>query len=189
MKESEEDRLKSTIYESTLSTADAVPLPQWGRLRNEDTAIPDTLPSPRREGAPKGRIGQTWHERQMRKTERCAAYVGARVLDREWQRLNQCFLKIIRAPSSGRGRRAKRGGVGFPECGSTVSRDQPPPLRGTSFQRKEGEKRGCVYRHRSICGEVGAFSAISATPEPAPTISFPEESGEVCGTCGGSVSP
>ena len=37
-------------------------------------------------------------------------------------------LKIIRAPSSGRGRRAKRGGVGFPECGSTVSRGQPPPL-------------------------------------------------------------
>ena len=26
-------RLKSTIYESTLSTADAVPLPRWGRLR------------------------------------------------------------------------------------------------------------------------------------------------------------
>ena len=26
-------RLKSTIYESTLSTADAVPLPQWGRQR------------------------------------------------------------------------------------------------------------------------------------------------------------
>ena len=26
-------RLKSTIYESTLSPADAVPLPQWGRLR------------------------------------------------------------------------------------------------------------------------------------------------------------
>ena len=33
MKESEGDRLKSTIYESTLSTADAVPLPQGGRLR------------------------------------------------------------------------------------------------------------------------------------------------------------
>ena len=39
MKESEEMRLKSTIYESTLSTADAVPLPQWGRLRNENTAF------------------------------------------------------------------------------------------------------------------------------------------------------
>ena len=33
-------RLKSTINESTLSTAGAVPLPQWGRLRYEDTAIP-----------------------------------------------------------------------------------------------------------------------------------------------------
>ena len=33
MKESGEKRLKSTIYESTLSTADAVPLPRWGRLR------------------------------------------------------------------------------------------------------------------------------------------------------------
>ena len=31
MKESEEMRLKSTICESTLSTADAVPLPRWGR--------------------------------------------------------------------------------------------------------------------------------------------------------------
>ena len=75
MKESEEDRLKSIIYESTLSTADAVPLPQWGRLRNEDTAIPDTLPSPRGEGAPKGRIGHWRYERQMRKAERCATYV------------------------------------------------------------------------------------------------------------------
>ena len=33
MKESEEMHLKSTIYESTLSTAGAVPLPQGGRLR------------------------------------------------------------------------------------------------------------------------------------------------------------
>ena len=33
MKESGKERLKSTIYESTLSTADAVPLPQGGRLR------------------------------------------------------------------------------------------------------------------------------------------------------------
>ena len=39
MKESEEMHLKSVINESTLSTADAVPLPQWGRLRYEDTAF------------------------------------------------------------------------------------------------------------------------------------------------------
>ena len=39
VKKSEEDRLKCVVYESTLSTADAVPLPRWGRLRYEDTAI------------------------------------------------------------------------------------------------------------------------------------------------------
>ena len=50
MKESEKMYLKSTIYESTLSTADAVPLPQWGRLRYENTAIPETQPFPRGEG-------------------------------------------------------------------------------------------------------------------------------------------
>ena len=50
MKESEEMHLKSTINESTLSTADAVPLPQWGRLRNGESGIFDTKPSPRGEG-------------------------------------------------------------------------------------------------------------------------------------------
>ena len=33
MKESEEMHLKCVVYESTLSTADAVPLPQGGRQR------------------------------------------------------------------------------------------------------------------------------------------------------------
>ncbi len=46
MKESEEDRLKCVVYESTLSTAGAVPLSQWGRLRNEDAAFLDTTPFP-----------------------------------------------------------------------------------------------------------------------------------------------
>ena len=50
MKKSGKDRLKCVVYESTLSTAGAVPLPQWGRLRYENTAIPDTKPSPRGEG-------------------------------------------------------------------------------------------------------------------------------------------
>ena len=52
--------------------------------------------------------------------------------------------RIILAPSSGRGRRAKRGGVGIPACENIASRSQPPPLRGTSFQRKEGEKRSAL---------------------------------------------
>ena len=44
MKKSGKDRLKQAINESTLSTADAVPLPQWGRLRYENAAIPETQP-------------------------------------------------------------------------------------------------------------------------------------------------
>ena len=40
MKESGGDRLKCAINESTLSTAGAVPLPQGGRLRYGDAAIP-----------------------------------------------------------------------------------------------------------------------------------------------------
>ncbi len=48
MKKSEEMHLKSTIYESTLSTAGAVPLPQWGRLRYESTrALPPKESQPR----------------------------------------------------------------------------------------------------------------------------------------------
>ena len=39
VKKSEEERLKYAVCESTLSTADAVPLPQWGRQRNENTAF------------------------------------------------------------------------------------------------------------------------------------------------------
>ena len=39
MKKSGEDRLKQAINESILSTADAVPLPQWGRQRYEDAAF------------------------------------------------------------------------------------------------------------------------------------------------------
>ena len=40
MKERGKDRLKRAACESTLSTAGAVPLPQWGRLRNENAAFP-----------------------------------------------------------------------------------------------------------------------------------------------------
>ena len=39
MKKSEGDRLKCAVCESTLSTADAVPLSRWGRQRNENTAF------------------------------------------------------------------------------------------------------------------------------------------------------
>ena len=47
VKKSEEMRLKCVVYESTLFTAGAVPLPQWGRLRYENTAFLDTTPFPK----------------------------------------------------------------------------------------------------------------------------------------------
>ena len=40
MKESGKENLKPTIYDKTLSTAGAVPLPQGGGLRYENTAFP-----------------------------------------------------------------------------------------------------------------------------------------------------
>ena len=51
--EREGDCLKYAVCESTLSTADAVPLPQWGRLRYEDAAF---LSSSKR-------IQDTWRKR------------------------------------------------------------------------------------------------------------------------------
>ena len=41
MKESEEMHLKYVVYESTLSTAGAVPLPQWGRQRGAMLCAPN----------------------------------------------------------------------------------------------------------------------------------------------------
>ena len=44
--------------------------------RSLDSRFPSyRQPSPRGEGAPKGRIGHRRYERQMRKAERCAAHV------------------------------------------------------------------------------------------------------------------
>ena len=78
------DRLKCAVYGSTLSTADAVPLPQRGRQRGggsaaKNKATPASLRSaapskgrgsrghsllPLEGGAPKGRIGQERYERE-----------------------------------------------------------------------------------------------------------------------------
>ena len=50
MKKSGKDRLKCAVYESTLSTAARSPFPNGEGLRYENTAIPETKPSPRGEG-------------------------------------------------------------------------------------------------------------------------------------------
>ena len=97
----EKERRICAANESTLSTADAVPLPHAGKAYMVAASPPFleegilvSQPSPLGEGAPQGRIGHRRYERQMRKAEKCAAHEGeARDPDRESQRLNQCFLK------------------------------------------------------------------------------------------------
>ena len=77
--------------------------------------------------------------------------------DNDWIRVS---LKIIRAPSAGRGRRAKRGGVGFRESGSTVTRGQPPPLfLPPSKGRREKEGRICAANESTL-------STADAVPLP-----------------------
>ena len=74
-------------------------------------------PSPRGEGAPKGRIGHWRYERewerasQVRRLREHPIHRSASIYIKSDVR-----LRIILAPSSGRGRRAKRGGVGIPAC-------------------------------------------------------------------------
>ena len=88
-------RLKSTIYESTLSTADAVPLPQWGRLRYEDTVFLDTTPFP---------IGKAKRRRLRRRKKkptppRCARHP----LPREGARVDTPSLLWKEVPRRGGG--------------------------------------------------------------------------------------
>ena len=60
--------------------------------------------------------------------------------------------RIILAPSSGRGRRAKRGGVGIPACESTVSRANLRPFGAPPFKGRR-EKSGM----RNECGEAATL--------------------------------
>ena len=62
MKESGKDRLKSTINESTLSTAGAVPLPQWRRQRGGGFAAKkEANPASLRSAAPSKGRGSRGH--------------------------------------------------------------------------------------------------------------------------------
>ena len=62
MKESEKMHLKSTINESTLSTAGAVPLPQWGRQRGGGFAAKkEANPASLRSAAPSKGRGSRGH--------------------------------------------------------------------------------------------------------------------------------
>ena len=99
-------------------------------------------PSPRGEGAPKGRIG---HRRDEREWERASQVRCLR--EHPIHRSASIYIKsearlrIILAPSSGRGRRAKRGGVGIPACENAASRANLRPF-GAPPSKGRREKRG-----------------------------------------------
>ena len=62
MKKSEEDRLKCAVYESTLSTDGAVPLPRWGRKRGGGLAAKkEANPASLRSAAPSKGRGSRGH--------------------------------------------------------------------------------------------------------------------------------
>ena len=62
MKESGGGRLKCAVYESTLSTADAVPLPRWGRQRGGGFAAKKKAnPASLRSAAPSKGRGSRGH--------------------------------------------------------------------------------------------------------------------------------
>ena len=112
-----EARLKYAINGSTLSTAGAVPLPQGGRLRNENTAIPETKPSPRGEGAPKGRIGQERYEKERGRSSQV-------------RRLREYPSAAARSPFPD--------GEGKKEAASPQVKEANPASRGCSLLPLEG---------------------------------------------------
>ena len=155
-------------------------------------------PSPRGEGAPKGRIG---HRRDEREWERASQVRCLR--EHPIHRSAPIYIKsearlrIILAPSSGRGRRAKRGGVGIPAC-EKPHREPTSAPSGTSFQRKEGvcrlpassfrAKARNLFRLRSrkdvrrgITGNTvlpTTSSRIESQPPPLRGTSFQRKEGE-----------
>ena len=87
--------------------------------------------------------------------------------------------RIILAPSSGRGGRAKRVGVGILASENTASRSQPPHPSGHLLPKEGGRKVECVYKmrrshhHFAFLIQAELSSPIKGQHAPrAHTISF-----------------
>ena len=159
MKESGKERLKSTIYESTLSTAPRSPFPNGeglGRatlrvnLYKERCPIKDhSRPFLWKEQTSEARRG--WHPRvwKYRFESQPPPLRGTSFQRKEGVcRLPASSFRakarnLFRLRSRKDVRRGITGNTVLPTTSSRIE-SQPPPLRGTSFQRKEGEKRSVL---------------------------------------------
>ena len=105
MKKSEEMHLKCVVYESTLSTADAVPLPQWGRQRGGGFAAPKgSQPRLAALGSPFQGKGLAWTlppSYGRRCPEGAEVRWGKRYEREREDRLKQTIYESTRAPLRG----------------------------------------------------------------------------------------
>ena len=113
----------------------AVPLPQWGRLRNEDTAFLDTTPFPRGEGKEEAASPQ----KRKPTPPRCAR----QPLPREGARVDTPSLLPMEGGAP-KGRRLD-GGSGMKKSGKIVlsaSFTKAPERRYAAFLPQRGRQRG-----------------------------------------------
>ena len=162
-------RLKCVVYESTLSTAVAVPLPQWGRLRYENTAPPHCHFERKREiffvrGQAKDvRIAASWKHRASSESEgRCFMQTALR---KKTETGNE------KDPSAALGM-TKRGNASFHSF-STCCGSQPRlAALGSPFQGKEGECRLTDFPRRRLTIRECRFPHIVISSESEKSFSF-----------------
>ena len=141
MKESGGMRLKYAVYESTLSTADAVPLPRWGRLRGAALCA-DFY---------KGR---------------CPKVVGIAIRGKRISNIrggaNPVSLRST-APSRGRGENVGRFECIYP---SFLWKEVPAGRRlGAQSGMKEDDADGKTFLHKSLLTRV-PYPPLRGPPSP-----------------------
>ena len=159
MKESGKDRLKCAACESTLSTAGAVPLPQWGRLRYESIAFLDTMPFPMR----KAKRRRLRRPKRKPTPPRCAR----QPLPREGARVDNSLLPMEGGAPKGR---RLDGESGMKKSGEIVSSTSfakapyPPlfltqslPLGKADDTRSASAHKALRHRPLYIRGEAATF--------------------------------
>ena len=179
MKKSRKDRLKCVVYESTLSTADAVPLPQWGRLRYESSAIPisserihacvkkqyprQSLPRVGKVASKASRIGFWRYERERRRSSQ------VRRLRKHPSAADAAFLPQWGRQRGGgfaapKGSQPRLAALGSPFQGKGLAWTHPP-----SYGRRcpEGAEVGWGKRDEKDRGEIvssASFARAALSP-------------------------